>query len=93
MESNTQTLNADEVKERTRESINRGRESVNRTAEEVSTRVPSLLFMFAALASIAVSLTLQLRGNRHWSLFVGQWVPSFLLFGLFNKLTKSLGPD
>jgi hypothetical protein len=93
MESNTQTLNADEVKERARESIYRGRETMNRTAEEVSSRVPSLLFMFAALASIAVSLGLQLRGNRQASLFVGQWVPSFLLFGLFNKLTKSLGPD
>lgn len=93
MESNTQTLNADEVKDRARESLDRGRESLNRTAEEVSTRVPSLVFMFAALASIAVSLFLQMRGNRQWSLFVGQWVPSFLLFGLFNKLTKSLGPD
>lgn len=93
MESNTQTLNADEVKDRARESVYRGRETVNHAAEEVSARVPSLLFMFAALASIAVSLVLQIRGNRQWSLFVGQWVPSFLLFGLFNKLTKSLGPD
>ena len=93
MESNTQTLNADEVKDRARETLYRGRETANRTAEEVSDRVPSLLFMFAALASIAVSLGLQMRGNRQWSLFVGQWVPSFLLFGLFNKLTKSLGPD
>lgn len=93
MESNTQTLNADEVKERARESLYRGRETLNQTAEEVSTRVPSTLFMAAALASIGISLFLQIRGNRQWSLFVGQWVPSFLLFGLFNKLTKSLGPD
>lgn len=93
METNTQTWNATDIQQNATEKLEKSRESVNRTAETVATRVPSLVFMFAALASIGVSLGLQIRGNRQWSLFVGQWVPSFLLFGLFNKITKSMGAD
>ncbi|MDB5104791.1 MAG: hypothetical protein JWP91_2480 [Fibrobacteres bacterium] len=70
-----------------------GRKSINRLAENVASRTPSLLFMAASLASIAAAATLQIRGNRQWSLFVGQWAPSFLLFGLYTKLVKSLGAD
>ena len=27
------------------------------------------------------------------SLFIGQWAPTFLIFGLYNKLVKQLGSD
>ena len=30
---------------------------------------------------------------RHLSLFVGQWAPTLLLLGLYNKLVKVLGSD
>lgn len=93
MESTTQTWNANETKENAKETFEQGTETVNRTAEAVASRVPSLLFSFAALASIGVSLFLQLRGKRQWSLFVGQWVPSFLLFGLYNKFSKTISAD
>ena len=36
---------------------------------------------------------LKLMGNRNVSLFVGQWAPTFLIFGLYNKLVKQLGSD
>jgi hypothetical protein len=26
-------------------------------------------------------------------LFIGQWPPAFLLFGVYNKLVKQLGSD
>jgi hypothetical protein len=29
-------------------------------------------------------------GDRHVSFFVGQWAPTFLIFGLYNKLVKQL---
>jgi hypothetical protein len=40
-----------------------------------------------------VSATMQLAGKKHGSVFVGQWAPSFLLFGVYNKLVKQLGSD
>jgi hypothetical protein len=46
-----------------------------------------------AVGSMAVSATLQSLGNKHASLFVGQWAPTFLIFGLYNKLVKQLGSD
>jgi hypothetical protein len=27
-------------------------------------------------------------GRRDWSIFVGQWPPTFLLFGLFHKVLR-----
>ena len=42
---------------------------------------------------MTASATLQVMGNREVSLFVGQWAPAFLIFGLYNKLVKTLGSD
>ena len=40
----------------------------------------------AALGSIGVSAGLKLAAKDHWALFVGQWPPTFLLFGLYHRL-------
>jgi hypothetical protein len=32
-------------------------------------------------------------GQRHNALFVGQWAPTFLILGLYNKLVKVAGSD
>jgi hypothetical protein len=66
---------------------------VARTIEEQTAKLPSDAFLWLAVGSIAVSATLQMMGNRHVSLFVGQWAPTFLIFGLYNKLVKQLGSD
>jgi hypothetical protein len=42
---------------------------------------------------MAVSATMQMMGNTRGSLFVGQWAPTLLIFGLYNKLVKQLGSD
>ena len=42
---------------------------------------------------MGTSAALQMSGNRHLSLFFGQWVPAFLLLGVYNKLVKQLGSD
>ncbi len=31
--------------------------------------------------------------KKHASVFVGQWAPTLLIFGLYNKLVKQLGSD
>ena len=66
---------------------------VARAIEQQTARLPSDTFLWAALGAMATSVTLQAMGNKHASLFVGQWAPAFLLFGIYNKLVKQLGSD
>ena len=61
--------------------------------EEQTAKLPSDIFLGAALASIATSLVLQILDRKHNALFVGQWAPTFLLLGIYNKLVKQLGSD
>ncbi|MFO0852349.1 MAG: hypothetical protein U0871_27850 [Gemmataceae bacterium] len=66
---------------------------IARGIEEYTAQLPSDTFLWAAGASIAASLTLMVAGNRHGALFVGQWAPTFLLLGVYNKIVKVAGPD
>jgi hypothetical protein len=66
---------------------------VARTIEEQTAKLPSDTFLWAAGASIAGSLLLQFSGKKEESLFVGQWAPTFLILGLYNKLVKVAGSD
>ncbi|WP_051719834.1 hypothetical protein [Anditalea andensis] len=61
--------------------------------EEQTAKVPSDVFLWASLGSMAASLALKITGNDKTALFVGQWAPSFLLLGIYNKLVKQLGHD
>jgi len=61
--------------------------------EEQTAKLPSDIFLWAALGSMATSLTLKIIGQRHTSLFVGQWAAPFLLLGIYNKLVKLEGHD
>ena len=66
---------------------------VAKTIEDQTAKLPSDAFLWMAVGSMAVSATLQIMGNKHGSLFVGQWAPTFLIFGIYNKLVKQLGSD
>jgi hypothetical protein len=66
---------------------------VARTIEQQTAKLPSDAFLWMAVGAMATSFTLQMMGKQHASLFVGQWAPSFLLFGIYNKLVKQLGSD
>src|SRR5829696_5672853 len=61
---------------------------VARAIEQQTAKLPSDLFLWAALGSIGVSLFLQCEGKKVESNFVGQWAPTFLLLGLYNKIVK-----
>jgi hypothetical protein len=54
----------------------------------VTDQVPEEIWYWAALGSIVISASLFLFGKRDWSIFVGQWPPTFLLFGLFHKMLR-----
>ncbi len=64
-----------------------------KSIEEQTAKLPSDTFLWLALGSIATSLTLKISGRQKDALFVGQWAPTFLLLGVYNKLVKQLGSD
>jgi len=66
---------------------------VARAIEQQTARLPSDTFLWAAVGAISTSVTLRLMGKEHASLFVGQWAPTLLILGLYNKLVKQLGHD
>lgn len=61
--------------------------------EQQTAKLPSDTFLWAAGGAIAASLALKLSGRDRDALFVGQWAPTFLLLGLYNKLVKMFGSD
>lgn len=61
--------------------------------EEQTAKLPSDLFLWAALGSMAVSLFFKFKEENDKALFVGQWAAPFLLLGLYNKLVKLEGHD
>lgn len=61
--------------------------------EEQTAKLPSDLFLWAAVGSMVVSMGLQIARQKHLSLFIGQWAPSLLILGLYNKLVKLEGHD
>jgi len=69
---------------------------VARAIEKETAKIPSDVWLWLAGASIVASLGLQLMGSkkiRQHSLFVGQWAPTLLILGLYNKVVKVAGSD
>ena len=64
-----------------------------RITESVTSRVPSGTYLTAAIGAMTASAALQILGRQRLSLFVGQWAPSILIMGLYNKLVKVAGSD
>jgi len=64
-----------------------------RTIEYETAKLPSDVFLWAATGSIVASMALHLSGRQQASIFVGQWAPTFLILGLYNKLVKVAGSD
>jgi hypothetical protein len=67
--------------------------TIAKSIERQTSKLPSDTFLWAAVGCMATSATLQMTGNKHASLFVGQWAPTLLIMGLYNKLVKQLGSD
>ena len=78
---------------KTRPQVDHREGPVARTIEQQTAKLPSDTFLWAALGSIGVSLLLNLANKKEQSNFVGQWAPTFLILGLYNKLVKLEGSD
>jgi hypothetical protein len=61
--------------------------------EDQTAKLPSDVWLWAALGSMGVSFLLHASGRKQDSFFVGQWAAPFLLLGLYNKLVKIGGSD
>lgn len=66
---------------------------VTKAIEKQTAKVPSVVYLAAAVASMAGSLTLKFMGHKNTALFVGQWAAPFLILGLYNKIVKTEGHD
>ena len=94
MENATQMwADAEHLTEKASGAAEKGGKQIKQIAEKAASKTPTLLFVAAAVAAIGVSLLLQMRGKKQWSLFVAHWVPSLMMFGLYNKLSKTVGAD
>ena len=87
-------MNTIESQTANKSTIHKYPESKSATAIERQTaQLPSDVFLYAAGGAIAASLTLKLMGRDRDAMFVGQWAPTLLLLGLYNKLVKLFGTD
>lgn len=66
---------------------------VAKAIEHETAKMPSDWFLWAALGSIAASLSLKIAGEGKAANFIGQWAPTFLILGLYNKVVKLQGSE
>lgn len=68
---------------------------VTRNIEMQTAKIPSVGWLGLAIGSMALSMALEVFSGKRKDPagFVGLWVPTFLLFGIYNKLVKLEGSD
>ena len=68
-------------------------DQITAAIEKTTAQIPSGVYLAAALASMAVSVSFKIAKKDHLALFVGQWAAPFLILGIYNKLVKLHGSD
>ena len=66
---------------------------LTKTIEQYTAAIPSSTYLAVAVGAMAVSLVAQLTGRGKWGNFIAQWVPTWLLLGVYNKIVKTEGHD
>ena len=61
--------------------------------ERYTSALPSATWLLLGAGALVGSLTLKLLGREKTASFVGEWVPTFLLLGIYNKLVKLHGSN
>jgi hypothetical protein len=67
-------------------------DQVTKTIESYTAAVPSTGYLAVAIGAM-LSLLSEVAGRGKWGNFIAQWVPTWLSFGLYNKLVKLEGHD
>ena len=66
--------------------------ALTRLIEQQTAKLPSHVFLFAAMGAMGASLAFELAGNERMSRFLGMWAPTLMIAGVYNKLVKEIGP-
>ena len=64
-----------------------------KTIESYTAAIPSSAYLSVAIGAMGLSLLCEVAGRGKWGNFIAQWVPTWLIFGLYNKLVKLEGHD
>jgi hypothetical protein len=67
--------------------------TITKAIEQYTSAVPSGVYLNLALGSIGLSALLKLAGRDRDAQFVGHWVPTILILGLYNKFVKVQGSE
>lgn len=68
-------------------------DNLTKTIEGYTAAIPSSGYLGVAVAAMGVSLLCQATGQGKWGNFIAQWVPTWLIIGLYNKVVKLEGHD
>ncbi len=75
------------------ESARQTEDEFTKSIERYTSAIPSSAFLGVALGAMALSLMFQMGGRGKWGNFIAQWVPTWLVIGLYNKMVKISGHD
>jgi hypothetical protein len=64
-------------------------DTLTTNVEMQTRRIPSISFLGVAIGCMAASAILMLSGRKTWANFVGQWAPTILVLGTYNKIAKT----
>ncbi len=64
-----------------------------KSVEQYTAAIPSSTYLGIAVGAMALSLICQMTGRGKWGNFIAQWVPTWLIIGVYNKLVKLEGHD
>ena len=67
-------------------------DTITTNVEMQTRRIPSIGFLGVAIGCMAASALLMISGRKTWANFVGQWVPTILILGTYNKIAKTFSP-
>lgn len=68
-------------------------DSFTKSVEEYTASMPSSAYLGVAVGAMFLSLACQVAGHGKWGNFIAQWVPTWLIIGVYNKLVKLEGHD
>jgi hypothetical protein len=75
------------------QSPGKSEDQFTKTVEDYTAAIPSTAFLGIAVGAMALSLALQVTGQGKWGNFIAQWVPTWLIIGVYNKMVKLEGHD
>lgn len=71
----------------------RTEDQLTKTVEDYTAAIPSSAYLGVAFGAMGLALFCQVTGKGKWGNFIAQWVPTWLIIGLYNKMVKLEGHD